>query len=159
MESQNIKAPHVPIRMLLNVLDDLRRCSIKSTNSPEQKQMLGLTVRQGSAISQVKLLMDEQPEGIALKTLAKYLQMTVPATSLLVEAMVSKGFFERNTNPNDRRAVCIRLSPKGLDLFYQVYSHFHNSIDQLASDLSDEEVETLSKIAQKMHDRHYGKKS
>lgn len=159
MESQNFKAPHVPFRMLLNVLDDLRRSSIKSTNSPEQKQMLGLTVRQGSAISQVKLLMDEQPEGVALKTLAKYLQMTVPATSLLVEAMVSKGFFERNTNPNDRRAVCIRLSPKGLDLFYQVYSHFHDAIDDLSKVLTPEEVETLTTIAQKMHDQHYGKQS
>lgn len=158
MESQNLKAPHVPFRMLLNVLDDLRRKSIKSTNSPEQKQMLGLTVRQGSAIAQVKLLMDEQPEGIALKTLAKYLQMTVPATSLLVEAMVSKGFFERNTNPNDRRAVCIRLSPKGLDLFYQVYSHFHDSIDEIAEALSPEEIDTLAVIAQKIHDRHYGAK-
>ena len=159
MESQNFKAPHVPFRMLLNVLDDLRRSSIKSTNSPEQKQMLGLTVRQGSAISQVKLLMDEQPEGVALKTLAKYLQMTVPATSLLVEAMVSKGFFERNTNPNDRRAVCIRLSPKGLDLFYQVYSHFHDAIDDLSKVLTPEEVETLATIAQKIHDQHYGKQS
>lgn len=159
MESQNFKAPHVPFRMLLNVLDDLRRSSIKSTNSPEQKQMLGLTVRQGSAISQVKLLMDEQPEGVALKTLAKYLQMTVPATSLLVEAMVSKGFFERNTNPNDRRAVCIRLSPKGLDLFYQVYSHFHDAIDDLSKVLTPEEVKTLTTIAQKMHDQHYGKQS
>ena len=67
---------------LLNITDDLRRDSFKQTPAIHQKKMLGLTLRQGSAIGQIRILTKEKPEGIALKTLASHLNMTVPATSL-----------------------------------------------------------------------------
>ena len=98
------KKPHEYFVKLISVIDDMRRASFKSTPETQKKTVLGLTFRQGSAMSQIKLLTMEEPQGVALKTLAGHLKMTVPATSLLVETMVNKGFFERNPNPEDRRA-------------------------------------------------------
>ena len=98
------KSPHLLFRRILDILDDLRRDSIKALNSPAQRKALGLTVRQGSAISQLRLMLEDEPQGVALKDLAKRMQMTVPAASLMVDSMVSKGFMERNTNPADRRS-------------------------------------------------------
>ncbi len=144
------KSPHALFRRLLEILDDLRRDSIKAINAPTQKKMYGLTVRQGSAISQLKLLLEDAPEGVSLKVLAKHMQMTIPATSLLVESIVSKGFMVRNPNPNDRRAVCIKLTERGLALFDDVYARFHDELDRRAQHLTEEEINTFSNIVEKM---------
>lgn len=144
------KSPHVLFRRLLEILDDMRRESIKALNAPVQKKMYGLTVRQGSAVSQLKLMQEETPEGVSLKLLAKRMQMTIPATSLLVETMVSKGFMERNPNPNDRRAVCIKLTERGLSLFDDVYARFHDELDRRAQALTEEEINAFSSIVEKM---------
>lgn len=142
--------PHVVFRELIEILDLLRRQSVLSVNTMQQKKMFGLTMRQASAIAQVQLLMEKEPQGVALKVLAKQLQMTVPATSLLVESMVGKGFFERNPNPTDRRAVCIRLSEKGMELFDEVYANFHRAIDERAAGLNEEDLAALSVIVEKL---------
>ena len=140
------KSPHNIFRELLEILDELRRDSIKAIRSPEMKKMYGLTVRQGSAISQLKLMLEEEPNGVSLKSLAKRMQMTIPATSLLVESMVGKGYMERKPNPEDRRAVCITLTAEGLDLFKNVYSRFHDELDERAKALSEEDLNVLSRI-------------
>lgn len=144
------KSPHNIFRELLEILDELRRDSIKAIRSPEMKKMYGLTVRQGSAISQLKLMLEEEPNGVSLKSLAKRMQMTIPATSLLVESMVGKGYMERKPNPEDRRAVCITLTAEGLDLFKNVYSRFHDELDERTKALSEEDLNTLSRIVKLM---------
>lgn len=145
-----VPTPHVVFRELIEILDRLRRQSVLSVNTMQQKKMFGLTMRQASAIAQVQLLMEKEPQGVALKVLAKQLQMTVPATSLLVESMVGKGFFERNPNPTDRRAVCIRLSEKGMELFDEVYANFHRAIDERAAGLNEEDLTALAGIVAKL---------
>ena len=144
------KSPHILFRKLLEVLDDLRRDSIKTISSPEMKKMYGLTVRQGSAISQLKLMLQEEPNGVSLKSLAKRMQMTIPATSLLVESMVSKGYMERKPNPEDRRAVCITLTEEGVSLFENVYSQFHNKLNERAKALTEEDLKTFARIVEAM---------
>ena len=144
------QSPHVLFRKLLEILDDMRRESIKTINSPTQKKMYGLTVRQGSAVSQLKLMLEDTPEGVSLKELAKRMQMTIPATSLLVDNMVTKGFMERKPNPNDRRAVCIKLTERGLSLFDDVYARFHDELDRRAQALTQEELATFTRIVEKI---------
>lgn len=145
----------VPFLKLLNIMDDLRRRSFKETPPAQIQSMMGLTIRQSAALRETKVLTEECPEGISLKVLARSLQMTMPATSLLVEAMVTKGFFVREANPNDRRAVCIKLSQKGLQLFEDVFSRLQTSLDGLAACLSPEEMEAVAKAADKMHAAQY----
>lgn len=144
------QSPHVLFRKLLEILDDMRRESIKTINSPTQKKMYGLTVRQGSAVSQLKLMLEDTPEGVSLKELAKRMQMTIPATSLLVDNMVTKGFMERKPNPNDRRAVCIKLTERGLSLFDDVYARFHDELDRRAQALTQEELAAFTRIVEKI---------
>lgn len=146
----SVTTPHVVFRELIEILDRLRRQSVLSVNSMQQKKMFGLTMRQASAIAQVQLLMEKEPQGVALKVLAKQLQMTVPATSLLVESMVGKGFFERNPNPTDRRAVCIRLSEKGMELFDEVYANFNHAIDERAAELTEADITAIAAVVAKL---------
>lgn len=155
MESLPIK-PHDVFMKFLSLTDDIRRDSFKQTPAVHLKKMLGLTLRQGTAISQIRILTKECPQGIALKTLASHLNMTVPATSLLVETMVNKGFFERTPNPDDRRAICIRLSEKGEELCHDVNTRMEAELDRLAVNVTEEEIAALESIANKMNRLYYG---
>lgn len=148
--TEDSTVPHLVFAELQSLLDEMRRNSLMAMNASLQKKVQGLSVRQGSAIAQLKLLTEENPQGISLKTLAKRMQMTVPATSLLVETMVGKGFFERTPNPEDRRAVCIRLSEKGWQIFRDVYAHFYEEIDSRATEVTAEEMETLQRVVRKL---------
>ncbi len=149
-------APHVVLRKFFNVLDELRRASLKATNATQEKKLLGLTFRQGSAMWQVKTMTEKLPQGIALKALASRMQMTVPATSLLVESMVEKGLFERTPNPEDRRAVCIRLSEKGMEICEQVNANLNARIDALFGHVSAENLVLMSRFADDLQRRLYG---
>lgn len=144
------KSPHILFRKMLGILDELRRDSIHAIKEAEKDQIHGLSVRQGSAISQLKLMLEEEPEGVSLKDLAKRMQMTVPASSLLVEALVTKGYVERQPNPNDRRAVQITLTDKGNGIFQSVYASFHDEIDRRAQALTPEELDAFASIIEKM---------
>ncbi len=148
---------HLIFRKLLNLLDEMRREAVRNVSAGQLKKMLGLTVRQGSAISQLKLLLEDEPEGIPLKTLAARMQMSVPATSLLVESMVRKGFFERRPNPEDRRAVRIRLSERGVQMFEEVYGRFRVMLDAVAEHISPEELEALDSVVHKLESLQSGK--
>jgi len=152
------KKPHEYFVKLISIIDDLRRASFKTTPTTQQKKMLGLTFRQGSAIAQIKLLTMEAPQGVALKTLAGHLKMTVPATSLLVETMVNKGFFERTPNPEDRRAVCIRLSEKGQEICNDVQARMLQEIDRVAVDIPTDELEAILHVANKLEEKVYNEK-
>lgn len=143
---------HDDFFLMLQFIDELRRQSINDTSSSaNHKHLLGMTLRQGEAIAKIKILTMECPQGVSLKTLAKHLRMTVPATSLLVESMVNKGFFERNTNPDDRRAVCIRLAPQGVQLLDEIYEGLNKRLDIASSLLTEEEAATFHTIVQKLY--------
>lgn len=156
MES-HLSQPHDIFMKFLNFTDDVRRDTFKQTPTVHLEKMLGLTLRQGTAIAQIRILTKDCPQGISLKTLASHLNMTVPATSLLVETMVNKGFFERNTNPDDRRAICIRLSDKGEEVCRNVNMRMEAELDRLAVDLTAEELAAFASITEKMLRLYYGK--
>lgn len=143
------------MRKMMITLDTIRHESFKeltsSSPSSQLKKVMGMTVRQSAAMSRLHLLMQDEPQGIALKILAQHMQMTVPAASLLVETMVNKGFFERNPNPNDRRAVCIRLSEKGEQLIASVSAEYDRRIVRHGEEVTQEELQTCLRVAEKIH--------
>lgn len=140
---------------ILTVFDDIRRKVLHDSAAPLQKQLYGLTLRQGAAINQVMLLTLEEPDGVSLKVLAKNLQMAVSATSLLVESMVNKGLVVREPSKKDRRAICIRLSEKGAQIFRETHSHLITEMNELTSVLTPEEIEVLSTASAKLRDKAF----
>ncbi|MBR1979201.1 MAG: MarR family transcriptional regulator [Akkermansia sp.] len=141
---------------LFQLMDDIRRDSLKKTPQTQQKRVMGLTMRQAGALVNVEILTRNTPKGIALKTLAQNLQMTVPATSLLVENMVNKGFLERTPNPEDRRAVCIRLSADGAEFIESTRKYIAMEIEKHSAVFNAEELTTLGLLVEKLVAAYYG---
>ncbi len=143
---------------LFQLIDDIRRDCLKKTPLTRQKKLMGLSVRQASALSNVEILTRNEPQGIALKTLAQNMQMTVPATSLLVENMVTKGFLERTPNPYDRRAVCIRISADGEEFIQDMRRHVAMELAKSVTILTPAEHDALESIVQKLVSSYYEQK-
>ena len=139
-------------------MDDVRRESFAKTPPTQQKKVMGLTMRQTSALVNVEILTRNEPQGIALKTLAQNLQMTVPATSLLVENMVNKGFLERTPNPYDRRAVCIRLSNDGANFIQDTRKYAEMELSKGLAVLTPAELGTLEILIDKITRAYYEQK-
>ena len=74
--------------------------------------LFSLTFNQLRMIKIVHQLTREAPGGITLKTLAESLSITPAAASEMVDALVRKEVLCRDHNPQDRRAVAIRLSDR-----------------------------------------------
>lgn len=156
MSKSDTNKTGIVIHQILSVYDDIRMKVIREVVAPMQKRQHGLTSRQSAAVDQVKLLMNDHPNGVALKTLANHLQMAVSATSILVESMVNKGVFERTPNPVDRRAVCIRLTSKGEAIYRDMHELLLQRIADIVSVLAAEEVEQLRQITHKLSTKVFG---
>ncbi len=96
--------------------------------------MESLTRRQARALFIVATGTKQNPEGMRLKELSASLNMTIPATSVLVETMVKKKALIRGASSKDRRAVCIRLSEFG----ETIHSALTQSMARLTADLVQE---------------------
>ncbi len=139
------------LNKLLFIVDTLRRKSAKESEKASKQKSAKLTVRQSSAIRLLKLLTDKAPQGISLKTLSSGLQMTVPATSILVDTMVVRGYFERRPNPEDRRAVHIRLTEKGKSVFSELSTKITKDFKNILMELEDEEKKNFVQIVDKLY--------
>lgn len=71
-----------------------------------------MTPAQQVMLKAVKVMTAEKPDGITLKELAESLSLTPGSTSEVVDTLVRKDALERNPNPNDRRAISIKLSER-----------------------------------------------
>ncbi|MCH5284896.1 MAG: MarR family transcriptional regulator [Akkermansiaceae bacterium] len=158
MEQSSTDKTAMALHRILTVFDDIRRKILHDSAAPLQKKLYGLTLRQGAAINQVMVLTMSQPEGVSLKTLAKHLQMAVSATSLLVEGMVTKGLLVRTPSQVDRRAICIRLSPRGEEIFRETHSVLLREMSELTSVLSEEELAALTSASLKLRDKAFNNK-
>jgi len=61
----------------------------------------------------ILLLANRSPRSMKLKELAQELHVTPGAVSQTVDGLCRQGFVERKENPDDRRAVAIRLAAPG----------------------------------------------
>lgn len=137
-----------------DVADRMRLVVLQtSTNKKTQALIESLTYRQHKALVAVTLLTENNPIGITLKKLAERLNMTVPATSVLVESMVQNKIFIRVTSQTDRRAVCIKLSDLGMSLMETLRQKMTDFIHNIYLDISEEEKTVFRHVITQLHQR------
>jgi len=137
-----------------DVADRMRQVVLlTSTNKKTQALMESLTYRQHKALVAVTLLTESNPVGITLKKLAERLNMTVPATSVLVESMVQNKIFTRVASQTDRRAVCIKLSELGLTLMETMRQKMADFIHDIYAEISEKEKAIFRRVITQLHVR------
>ena len=71
-------------------------------------------------------------------------RVTQPAITLLVNRLAERGWVERVSDPSDRRAVLVSLTPTGDEAFTRVKAEYHALLHEEMAALDDHEVQTLA---------------
>lgn len=71
--------------------------------------------------------------------------VTQPAITLLVNRLQDRGWVARETDPCDRRAVLVRLTPAGREVFDTLRAEYRALLHDEMAMLGDREIETLAR--------------
>lgn len=123
---------------LINTFLDIgRQCLI-------QRQGMSMEVD----ISQVDFaVIDALPikKGISCKELAETMSLSTSRCSRIVERLQSKRYVERKTNPNDRRAVEVSLTEKGLHLKKDIENLKAQCEKRILKNMGEKDIEIVKK--------------
>jgi MarR family multiple antibiotic resistance transcriptional regulator len=101
--------------------------------------------------TQLELLFTiEHLQPVSFKQLAHKLHLTPGAISQLVDSLTQQSLVERETDPNDRRVQCLRLSKKASEMMDAIKQHHRNVLNRVVQDLTTEELTVWMRIQQKM---------
>ena len=137
--------------LLFQIVDKLSQKGLATSAKKNVALLESLSVRQQKTLFAVITMTKLNPIGVNLKDLAARMNITVPAASVLVESMVQRGFLEREINPNDRRAVCIRISSVGQQIFDVIHQEMTVQVNKLIAVITPEEREAFKNIIEKFY--------
>lgn len=85
-----------------------------------------------------------------LREVAERLRIAPRSVTDVVDALEEKGLVERFGDPDDRRAVCVRLSSRGQDLQERLRRHRRATLDSGFDRLDASEQEQLRRLLVKL---------
>lgn len=89
-------------------------------------------------------------EGVAVKDIAKFLNVTKGAVTQFIDVLVEKNLVKREEDARDRRLQRIRLTEFAESRFDQVKQSYYLSLNKLFDALTDQEVEQLVSLLEKL---------
>jgi DNA-binding MarR family transcriptional regulator len=106
--------------------------------------------------SEFKVLVTIQREANEKKTemkiseISQFLQVTPPTITQIINVLEKDGLVERTIDPEDRRAVKIKLTPEGLKVTAKARLAFSETFLGLIDFLGEEESEQLADLLSKV---------
>lgn len=92
----------------------------------------------------------ESPEGVAVKDLAKFLQVTSGAVTQFIDILVTHKLVKRQEGLSDRRLSRIKLSPFAQTQFKKFKTNYLISASGAFKDFEDEELQQFIKLVEKI---------
>lgn len=84
--------------------------------------------------------------GLKMSELSKQLLVSNGNVTGIVERLVTDGLVVRVLVENDRRAMLVRLTPKGREVFSDMAEHHKALVNELFSDLDDGDLDAMAGI-------------
>lgn len=105
----------------------------------------------GLTRSQLSLLLSlsEHP-GCRVQDTAERLDLTAPTISIGVRRLENMGLVQRDSDPDDQRAVCLYLSPQGRRIASRARSLRAAKLDAMLSTLTGDEQESLLEMLERV---------
>ncbi|MCX7027651.1 MAG: MarR family transcriptional regulator [Spirochaetes bacterium] len=100
----------------------------------------GLSMSQASALFNIKR---HKENGVT--DLGEELHISSAAASQMLDKLVQQGIVSRSENPEDRRSKCLSLTDKGQEILQQITEARQLWIDELARELSPDEMADASR--------------
>ncbi|MBN2557946.1 MAG: MarR family transcriptional regulator [Clostridia bacterium] len=94
----------------------------------------------------IKKAASENSTGLMVSQISVLLGIAPPTVTQLVKSLAKKGYLEKSADRNDKRAVRIKLSEKGLELGQAASSEFYSTFMGLSEYLGEEKSELLAEL-------------
>ncbi|HEY7983699.1 MAG TPA: MarR family transcriptional regulator [Ktedonobacterales bacterium] len=84
--------------------------------------------------------------GLSVSEVSRAMRVTSPSITQMVNVLEGDGLVVRNTDPTDRRAIRLRLTPSGLVVAEQAGKEYHEMYRGLAEYLGEEQSDQLATL-------------
>ena len=131
---------HQAIRLWLRLL----ACSTQIEQQISQR----LRTRFGTTLARFDYLaqLNRHPKGLRMKVLSRYLMVTGGNVTGLTDQLVSEGWVQREEDPDDRRALVVRLTPAGVQHFKKMAAEHEEWLNTMFAGLGQPEQEELYRL-------------
>jgi DNA-binding MarR family transcriptional regulator len=116
-----------------------------------EKKIAGYNPSEFKVLATIKQGANDQKTEMKLSEISQILQVTPPTVTQIINILEKDGLVERTVDPNDRRAVKIRLTIKGVEVTKQARKAFSETFTGLIDYLGEEESEQLANLLAKVH--------
>ncbi|AFM39407.1 transcriptional regulator [Desulfosporosinus acidiphilus SJ4] len=99
----------------------------------------------------IVLLKLSQKDKITQKQLAVNVDKDQPTLARILDILERKKLVERKPNEKDRRAFCVQITEKGINLKKQVTPLLENMFETIVAGISDEEIEIYKRVLLKIN--------
>lgn len=111
----------------------------------------GLTTQQHAVLIAIKYIDDP----VTVSEVAHWLDRNPNGISMLVDRMVRDGLVKRTRDLRDRRSVRLSMTNKGKGILEQATMSGWELVQEILSDLSDEDLRTFSSILERMRGKAF----
>jgi DNA-binding MarR family transcriptional regulator len=94
--------------------------------------------------------LERSPDGLKMNELSRRMMVTGGNVTGITDQLVAEGLVERIEVQGDRRAYCVRLTPKGRRQFHDMARQHEDWIVEAFAGLTDKEISTLHKLLGKV---------
>lgn len=115
-------------------------------SSNKNKSFKGLRQSEFTLLTTVSYYTSADSNGIKISELSRTLEMTPAGATHLVDALEGAGYLERLSDPNDRRIVLVRSTPKGEKQIKETEAHFFDVFKELANHLGENDTKELIRL-------------
>jgi MarR family 2-MHQ and catechol resistance regulon transcriptional repressor len=96
----------------------------------------------------LETLLNRGPQPV--NTIGQRIRLTSGAVTTAVDRLESRGLVARRSDPNDRRARIVTLTPPGTKHIGAIFGKHKETMDRLADDLTKSERATLIALTKKL---------
>jgi DNA-binding MarR family transcriptional regulator len=91
----------------------------------------------------VMAALERKPDGMTMTELSRFLMVSNGNVTGIVDRLVAERLVARRAGADDRRAIVVRLTPKGLTQFTAMAKAHEGWVDRLLSEFDAGQAETL----------------
>jgi len=98
---------------------------------------------------EVLAALDRVPDGLSMVELSRWLMVTKGNITGIAERLSEDKFITRKPIPTDRRSFCVTLTDEGRELYRQMADRYEQCIDEIFTDISQEEMDAFMGLLSK----------
>jgi DNA-binding MarR family transcriptional regulator len=117
-----------------------------------EKKINGFNPSEFKVLATIERGLKDQKDVMKISEISQKLQVTPPTVTQIINTLEREGLVERTFDPEDRRAVKIKLTQKGLEATSHARSVFSETFTGLIDFLGEKESDHLADLLMKVID-------